>query len=104
MTAITLDFPSRNLYFEGMKSRISEKGQVTIPKKLRDQLGIRVGDELDFEIEHGRLVVAKLVEQDPLDAVWGMLPPEALEGLSVDEWIDEMRGPAVPPLPGELEA
>jgi AbrB family looped-hinge helix DNA binding protein len=86
-----------------MKTKVSDKGQVTIPKKLRDQLGIRVGDELDFEVEQGRLVAAKVVEQDPLDAVWGTLPPEALDGMSVDEWIDELRGPAVPPLPGRLE-
>jgi AbrB family looped-hinge helix DNA binding protein len=87
-----------------MKTRVSEKGQVTIPKKLRDELGIRVGDELDFEVERGRLVAAKLVEQDPLDAVWGTLPPEALDGMSVDAWINEMRGPGDPPLPRELRA
>jgi antitoxin PrlF len=84
-----------------MKTRVSEKGQVTIPKKLRDQLGIRFGDELDFEVEQGRLVAAKVTEQDPFEAVWGtlQLPP----GMSVDDAIDEMRGPAVPPLPGELK-
>jgi AbrB family looped-hinge helix DNA binding protein len=86
-----------------MKARISEKGQVTIPKKLRDQLGIRVGDQLDFEVEHGRLVVVKVADRDPVDAVWGTLPPDALEGMSVDEWIDEIRGPAEPPTPGELD-
>lgn len=81
-----------------MKTRVSEKGQVTIPKKLRDQLGIHVGDELDFAIEQGRLVVAKAVEQDPVDAVWGTLDL----GMSADEWINEMRGPGDPPLPREL--
>lgn len=87
-----------------MKTKVSEKGQVTIPKKLRDQLGIRVGDELDFEVELGRLIVTKAVEQDPVDAVWGTLPADALDGMSVDEWIEEMRGERIgPPLPGELE-
>jgi AbrB family looped-hinge helix DNA binding protein len=81
-----------------MKAKVSEKGQVTIPKRLRDQLGIRVGDELDFEVEQGRLVAAKVTEQDPYDAVWGTLKLD----VSVDEAIDEMRGPAEPPLPGEL--
>jgi AbrB family looped-hinge helix DNA binding protein len=81
-----------------MKARVSEKGQVTIPKKLRDQLGIRVGDELEFEAEQGRLVVTKVADLDPIDAVWGTLTLP----VSVDEAIDEMRGPAVPPLPGEL--
>lgn len=86
-----------------MKAKVSEKGQVTIPKPVRDKLGIGAGDELDFEVEGGRIVAVKAVEQDPFDDVWGTLPPEALEGMSVDEWIDVMRGPAVPPLPGEVE-
>ena len=81
-----------------MKTRVSEKGQVTIPKKLRDQLGIRVGNELDFEAEHGRLVAVKVIEQDPFDAVWGTLKLD----VSVDELIEEMRGPVEPPPPGEL--
>lgn len=72
-----------------MKARVSEKGQVTIPKKLRDQLGIRVGDELEFEAEPGRIVVTKVADQDPVDAVWGMLTLP----VSVDEAIEEMRGP-----------
>jgi AbrB family looped-hinge helix DNA binding protein len=84
-----------------MKTRVSEKGQVTIPKKLRDQLGIRFGDELDFAVEQGRLVATKATEQDPFDAVWGTL--ELPDGMSVDEWIDEMRGPALPLQPWELE-
>lgn len=82
-----------------MKTRVSEKGQVTIPKKLRDQLGIRFGDELDFEADAGRLVVTKVVEQDALEAVWGTMDL----GMSADEWVDELRGTAIPPLPGELE-
>lgn len=102
MHAITYAFASsRNLYSESMKAKVSEKGQVTIPKPLRDRLGISAGDELDFEVEAGRIVAAKVVEQDAIDAVWGTLAPEALEGMSVDEWIDVMRGPAVPPPSGE---
>jgi AbrB family looped-hinge helix DNA binding protein len=82
-----------------MKAKLSEKGQITIPKKLREQLGVRMGDELDFKIEQGRLVATRVIEQDPLEAVWGTLKLP----MSVDAWIDELRGPAEPPLPGELE-
>ena len=81
-----------------MKAKVSEKGQVTIPKKLRDQLGIGAGDELDFEVEGGRIVAGKVVEQDAIDRLYGSLKLPA----STDELIDEMRGPAVPPLEGEL--
>ena len=39
-----------------MKTTISKKGQVTIPKPLRDRLGLLPGQVLDFEEEKGRLV------------------------------------------------
>jgi antitoxin PrlF len=72
-----------------MKTTVSEKGQVTIPKALRDRLGIRAGTTLDFEEEHGRLVATKLVTQDPVDAVYGTLTLPA----PTDQLIDELRGP-----------
>src|SRR5450759_5210080 len=36
-----------------MKATVSEKGQVTIPKRLRERLGIRAGQMLDFEEPDG---------------------------------------------------
>lgn len=75
-----------------MKSRVSEKGQVTIPKRLRDQLGIRAGDELDFEAEHGRIVVQKVAERDAIDQLYGSLKLPA----PTDVLIEEMRGPVEP--------
>ena len=56
-----------------MNSRVSEKGQVTIPKSLRDRLGIRPGQILDFEEEGGRLVASKVTPRDEVDAVYGIL-------------------------------
>ncbi|MBB4661238.1 AbrB/MazE/SpoVT family DNA-binding domain-containing protein [Conexibacter arvalis] len=73
-----------------MKAIVSEKGQVTIPKALRDRLGIRAGEVLDFEAERGRLVARKQVENDPVDAVYGILDL----GASTDELLTELRGSA----------
>ena len=42
-----------------MKVIVSEKGQVTIPKHLRDRLGIKAGQVLEFHEESGRLVAVK---------------------------------------------
>lgn len=56
-----------------MKSRVSEKGQVTIPKLLRTRLGIRPGHVLDFREEHGRLIATKAPAADPVKSVYGIL-------------------------------
>ncbi len=40
-------------------ARITSKGQVTIPKDVRDALGLREGDELLFRVERSRAVIAK---------------------------------------------
>lgn len=83
---------SRNPYSTGMKTTVSEKGQVTIPKKLRDRLGIRAGESLDFEVEDGRLVGRKVTERDPVDEVFGSLG----QGRSTDEAMRQLRGDLLP--------
>lgn len=71
-----------------MKGTVSEKGQVTIPKRLRDRLGIRAGEVLDFEEEKGRLVATKVTPRDPVDAVYGVLDL----GRSTDDLMADLRG------------
>jgi antitoxin PrlF len=73
-----------------MKAIVSEKGQVTIPKKLRERLGIRRGQVLEFECRSGELVGRKVAaSQDPVAAVYGILE---LEDFDVDAAINQMRG------------
>ena len=72
-----------------MRSRITEKGQVTIPKPLRDRLGIEPGAVLEFEDGgEGRLVARKVVDRDPVDAAFGILDL----GAPTDELIARLRG------------
>ena len=40
-------------------ARVTSKGQVTIPKAVRDALGIRLGDEVVFRVEGRRAVLAR---------------------------------------------
>jgi antitoxin PrlF len=73
-----------------MKTTVSEKGQITIPKRIRDKLGLKPGTLLDLEAESGKLVGVKRMPEDLLDK-WrgkGKLP----HGLSVDEYLKESRG------------
>lgn len=71
---------------------VSEKGQVTIPKVLRERLGIRHGVVLDFEEREGQLIARKVTTEDPVDAVYGVLETPS----RTDEIIEQLRGPAHP--------
>lgn len=48
-----------------MNTVVAERGQVTIPKALRDKLGIVPGTVLEFTAENGRLVATKRVTDHP---------------------------------------
>jgi AbrB family looped-hinge helix DNA binding protein len=73
-----------------MKTTVSEKGQITIPKRLRERLGLRPGTVIDFEEANGRLVGRRLVPADHLDDLVGILPPPPG---GTDAVIRELRGP-----------
>jgi antitoxin PrlF len=38
---------------------VTSKGQLTIPKAVRDSLGIREGDKVIFRVEDGRAVLSR---------------------------------------------
>lgn len=71
-----------------MKTTVSERGQITIPKRLRDRLGIRPGQELELREESGRIVATKVTAVDPVDRVTGILELDR----STDSMVDELRG------------
>ena len=76
-------------YSVSMKSRVTERGQVTIPKELRERLGIRPGQVVDFREEAGRIVLSKRAPRDPVDAAFGILRNDR----STDELMAELRSP-----------
>lgn len=69
---------------------VTNKWQVTIPKPLRKQLGLRPGQVLDVKAERGHLVATKAVELDSVERVYGILRL----GHSTDRMLTTLRGKA----------
>ena len=64
-----------------METTLTSKGQLTLPKRIRDQLGLAAGARLDFTLLPDRTMRVRLVETDPL-AIAGVLPPPARRGVA----------------------
>ncbi len=41
----------------GYRVKVLQKGKLTLPQQVRDQMGIREGDELLLDAEAGRIVI-----------------------------------------------
>lgn len=69
--------------------KIMERGQVTIPKKIRDTYGLKPSTEVDvIPLEEGILIVKKSSGKSPFHEVYGILNnPRDSDGL-----IEEIRG------------
>ncbi len=69
--------------------RISERGQITIPKRLRDRFGMTKDVEVEITpTEHGLLIQKRSAAQHPVERISGIL-----DGFGdVDRYIEEIRG------------
>jgi antitoxin PrlF len=71
------------------RARVTSKGQVTIPKSVRDALDLREGDELMFRVERSRAVLAKT--PDFLDLAGAVAIPAGKHGTPWDEVLQRTR-------------
>ena len=70
-------------------ARISSKGQITIPKSVRDALELSEGDEVLFRVERSRAVIAKTPSF--LDFAGAVAVPAAKRGTPWDEVLRRTR-------------
>ncbi|MFN7055759.1 AbrB/MazE/SpoVT family DNA-binding domain-containing protein [Hyphomonas sp.] len=75
--------------------RITKKGQVTLPKAIREHLGVREGDEVWFEIRaDGQVVVRRhmsdAARRDAIEQVRNSA--DANTGMTTDEYLRFTRG------------
>ena len=74
-----------------MTSLVTSKGQVTIPKALREKFGIEPGVHVDFVAVPDGIRLRKVVDRQKRLGVLGCLKKE-LAGRSVRQLLDEVRG------------
>lgn len=70
-------------------ARVTSKGQVTIPKTVRDALQLHEGDQLVFRVERSRAILAKT--PDFIAAAGAVAVPEGKRGTSWDEVLRRTR-------------
>lgn len=70
-------------------ARLTSKGQVTIPKRVRDALDLHDGDEIVFRVERKRAIVAKT--PDFLAMAGTVAVPKAKRGTPWDEVLSRTR-------------
>ena len=79
-----------------METTLTRKGQVTIPKPVRDLLGIKPGSAVSFELaQDGRVVISKAgtrAGQQRRVSRFERLRGSAGPGLTTDEIMKLMRG------------
>jgi len=54
-------------------TKLSTKGQVVLPKEVRDTLGLSSGTELEVEVRDG-VVLLRPIRKTTVDDLLGMLP------------------------------
>lgn len=70
-------------------AKLSSKGQITLPKSVRDALGLGEGDAVIFRVGTGHAVLART--PDLLDLAGVVTVPPGREGASWDEVRDVTR-------------
>ena len=79
------------------ESKISKKGQITIPKDIREKLGLKVGDKVIFQSITQGILIRKKEDSDinkiltEITGIWKDHP--LFKNKTTKEIIEMMRGP-----------
>ncbi len=72
-------------------STISSKGQITVPLQIRERLGLREGDRVEFVIERGSTILRPArAPENPFEKYAGILPVFA-NARKANAWVRDLR-------------
>jgi AbrB family looped-hinge helix DNA binding protein len=74
-----------------MKATLTSKGQITIPIEIRRRLGLKPGQQLDFDKDAPFLKAVKVVDESAWKEARG-IARKRLPTASTKDWLDETRG------------
>jgi AbrB family looped-hinge helix DNA binding protein len=79
------------------ESKITKKGQIIIPKAIREKLGLKAGDKIIFESNGNGILIRKKEDSDineiieEVSGIWKEHP--LFKNKTVKEIIEMIRGP-----------
>ncbi len=74
-----------------MHATVAERGQITLPKTVRDALGLSKGTQLKVEIDGSRIILSKNVD-DAISRLRGRF--KLPDGVTTDDVMRGLRGRA----------
>lgn len=68
---------------------VTSKGQITIPKQIRDRLELAEGDAVVFvPFDHGVMMIPR---NKPVERIFGLLSAYAIPGMSTEDYDKAVR-------------
>lgn len=74
-----------------MLGKVTSKGQLVIPKRIRDRLGIAPGTEVHIEVVGDKILLEPITPQFPVEALYGRYPGTDLLSDLEAEHYEELR-------------
>lgn len=75
-----------------MSTTVTSKGQVTIPKAVRDQLGLKPGSKVEFRSGRDGEIVLKRADEKRPPSRFAKLRGHAGPGMTTDQIMALLRG------------
>ena len=74
---------------EMITAKVTSKGQITLPKMVRQKLGVEPGEAVAFIEKEDKIFIKRAVKPSPFDKWTGALKKNAK---STDRLVNELRG------------